>query len=247
MNVSASNRWHIFPGHDFIRLLGVCFRPRRSPRQDNHIRTCLRYLPIGDLLPGGNHHLAAANTHQFCHPGRGTDAWIRPGLTIDAHPSLAPSSFLLDSRERAAHLFHQCLGSGPPLRNPAQQSNVRFDISERPRVHSQEGKGLLEEFTDRLLLVRHGADHQRWLQPQDFIYRIRMPAIAQFRKFTDGRDVSAPLGHADQNMLRANGVKNRSGTRRQRNNPQWWSPAGFRSHPERISDQAGSLAFEHAD
>src|SRR5216684_211628 len=124
--------------------------------------------------------------------------------------------------------------------NPTQQANVRYDISKRSRIHGQKIQPLFKKFRDRLLLVRHGTNHQRWLQPQNLIHRLHVPAIAKLRQFAHRRDVGAPLGHADQIALRPDGAQNRGGAVGQRNNAQWCSSIHFHGCQNEDSRQPGA-------
>ena len=54
---------YVLPRRDVIRLLGVCFRSRRRPSEDNYIWLGRCYLRFGNFLTAGDNHFATANAY----------------------------------------------------------------------------------------------------------------------------------------------------------------------------------------
>src|SRR5215472_5223746 len=219
MDAAILNRRHLLPGADFVSLLRIRAISRRRPRQHHHVRPCFGHLLLIHMLAWGNNHLSATETHEFRHPGRGTDARIRPGFTINTQPWLVLLWLTLDCRKLPLQFSRECFRRFCVANDSAEQSNVGVHIRERSRIHCQKIQRLFDEFANGFLLVRSRANHERGLEAQNFVERPHLPAIAQFRQVGHRCYVGAPLGHPYKRFFFAHRAQNRGCARSKRNDP----------------------------
>jgi len=220
------------PGRNLYVCL-VCLRARRRPaRTITSGRAAI--LRIGDFLAGGNNHSPPQMLTNSAPPRRELNAWIRPGLTIDAHPRLASPSFNFDLRDAQRIFFTNAFGSIARCAIPPNQAKSVSISARCPRVHSQEGKGCSRSLPT--VSCCDGTDPTTTsASVAEFHLLSPVPCNRKLREFADRRDVGTPFGHAIQRVLRpqcAQESRLRSAPAETiRNGGFGW----FHGYPERIS------------
>ena len=178
MHSLLANRRHFLPRRDSIGFPRVRFFTCGRPSQNNHFGHRLRHLLLGDFLPGGHNHFTSTNVHQLCHPRRGADSRVRPCFTINSNAPWFSSTALPDGRESGTHRSDQAIGVWQVAGYGPEQSNIAFNVRECPRIHGQKIQWMRQQFGNRFLFVRHGANGQGGLESQNLIHGFQVPAIA---------------------------------------------------------------------
>jgi hypothetical protein len=188
------------------------------------------------FLAGGQNHFPAAKTNEFRDPGRGTDAGVRPRLAVNSQPFPYLAASFCDRHKFLAHLFNKPIGLLETVGYPTQETNVILNIGQQSGIHGQEVEGMLEKLGHGFMLVWHRSNDERWIQPKDLVYRIHVPAIAEFWQPLNGCNFRAPFCHANEICFGANGTEDGSRARGERDN----AKRGFRcsgDHAESLAEQ----------